>query len=194
MFYFTRNLCISLVLGLLVGNSGALAEPLHPLLSTGAVDSLRTLLAQSRADTHRVQWLLRLGEDFHNKREIAATHLDSAQAYLVRAQRLSNALGFTTGQVRSGFLLGLVTARQGDRQLGVSAIENALLASRKSRLALLEAEGWYYLGEAYEESPEGLPEKIRCYGQARKRFRQLGIRENEAYVLKCIADIHHQQG
>ena len=194
MFNFTRNVCIGLVLGLLVGTSGAPAEPLYPLLSTGAVDSLRTLLTQSRADTNQVQWLLRLGEDFLNKREIAVTHLDSARHYFTRGQRLSSALRFTAGRIRSGFLLGLVTARQKDRQLGMYAIERALSASRKSRLALLEAEGWYYLGEAYEESPEGLPEKIRCYGQARNRYRQLGNREKEAYVLKCIADMHHQQG
>ena len=55
MCYFTRNVCIGLVLGLLVGGSGAPAEPLYPLLSTGAVDRLRTLLTQSRADTLRVQ-------------------------------------------------------------------------------------------------------------------------------------------
>jgi two-component sensor histidine kinase len=194
MCYFTRNLCIALVLGLLVGSSRALAEPLYPLLSTGAVDSLRTRLAQSREDTTQVQRLLRLGEDFLNKREIAVAHLDSAQTYLVQAQRLSNALQFTAGQIRSGFLLGLLTARKGDTRRGASSIERALSASQKSRLALLEAEGWYYLGEAYEESTEGLPEKIRCYGQSRQRYRQLGNREQEAYVLKCIADMHHQQG
>ena len=106
MFYFTRNVCIGLVLGLLVGSSRAPAEPLHPLLSTGAVDSLRALLTQSRADTLRVQWLLRLGEDFLNKGEMALTHLDSARQYFTRAQRLSNALRFASSGVFARLLAG----------------------------------------------------------------------------------------
>jgi tetratricopeptide (TPR) repeat protein len=193
MFYFTRNLRIGLVLGLLVGSSGAPAEPLYPLLSPAAADSVRTLLRQGKPDTNRVNWLLQLGEDFLNK-DLRPGNLDSAGRYCQEALALSQSLHFKTGQIRSRYLLGVISSGRGNFAQGVSQIKQALTLNRDVGNLPLEAEGWYYLGEAYEESPEGLPEKIRCYGQARNRYRQLGNREKEAYVLKCIADMHHQQG
>ncbi len=203
MFYFPRNVCIGLVLGLLVGSSRAPAEPLYPLLSPAAADSVRTLLRQGKPDTNRVNWLLQLGEEFLNKRQEALAlsqsyflpgDLDSAGRYCQEALALSQSLHFKTGQIRSGYLSGLLTSQRGNFEQGVSLVEKALALSRDLGNLPLEAEGWYYLGAAYELSPEGLPEKIRCYAQARKYYRQLGNREKEAYLLKCIADIHLQQG
>jgi len=193
MFYFTRNLRIGLVLGLLVGSSGAPAEPLYPLLSPAAADSVRTLLRQGKPDTNRVNWLLQLGEDFLNK-DLRPGNLDSAGRYCQEALALSQSLHFKTGQIRSRYLLGVLSSGRGNFAQGVSQIKQALTLNRDVGNLPLEAEGWYYLGEAYERSLEGLPEKIRCYAQARKYYRQLGNREKEAYLLKCIADMHYQQG
>ena len=169
------------------------AEPLYPLLSPAAADSVRTLLRQGKPDTNRVNWLLLLGEDFFNK-DLRPGDLDSAGRYCQEALALSRSLHFKTGQIRSGYLSGILASQRGNFAQGVSLVKKALTLSQHLGNLPLEAEGWYYLGEAYERSPEDLPEKIRCYAQARKQYRQLGNREKEAYLLKCIADMHYQQG
>jgi two-component sensor histidine kinase len=170
------------------------AEPLYPLLSPAAADSVRTLLRQGKPDTNRVNWLLLLGEDFLNKGGLIPGYRDTVGRYCREALALSRSLHFKKGQIRSGYFLGILSSRQGNVEQGVSLVKQALALSRDIGNLPLEAEGWYYLGEAYELSPEGLPDKIRCYAQARKYYRQLGNREKEAYLLKCIAYIYLQQG
>jgi two-component sensor histidine kinase/tetratricopeptide (TPR) repeat protein len=192
----TRNLCIGLVLGLLVGRSGALAEHLYPRLSPAAADSVRTLLRQGKPDTNRVNWLLQLGGDFLKKSpsHLIPGDLDSAGRYYREALALSQSLHYRKGQIRCGYLSGILASQRGNAEGGVSLVKQALTLSQQMGNLALEAEGWYYLGAAYELSPEGIPEKIRCYVQARKCYRQLGNREKEAYLLKCIADMHLLQG
>ena len=194
--------CLLVLLVFLTGLRAG-AEPLHPLLSPAAADSVRALLRQGKPDTNRVNWLLLLGEDFLNKSQeaLALSHaflipgdLDSAGRYCREALALSQSLHFKKGQIRSGYLSGILAFQRGNVAQGVSLIKQALALSQQMGNLPLEAEGWYYLGTAYEHSPEGLPEKIRCYAQARKQYRQLGNREKEAYLFKCIADMHRLQG
>ncbi|CAA9249548.1 MAG: hypothetical protein AVDCRST_MAG56-1847 [uncultured Cytophagales bacterium] len=130
------------------------------------------------------------GEDFYNKEGVP----DSADRYCSAALALGEALRFAAGQIRSRYLLGMISSKRGNFGQGVALIKKALPLSRNMGNRPLEAEGWYYLGEAYERSPADLPEKIRCYAQARQCYRQLGNREKEAYLLKCIADMHSLQG
>ncbi|MDR7127927.1 two-component sensor histidine kinase [Algoriphagus sp. 4150] len=172
------------------------AQTFHPWLSSAAADSVYTLLQQSKPDTNRVNWLLQLGEDLVNKSQshLIPGDLDSAGRYYREALALSQSLHFKQGQIRSGYLSGILASHQDNFAQGVSLVKQALALSRDLGNLPLEAEGWYYLGEAYERSPEGLPERIRCYKQARKQYRQLGNREKEAYLLKCIADMHLIQG
>ncbi|WP_439490821.1 tetratricopeptide repeat protein [Algoriphagus sp.] len=172
------------------------AQTFHPWLSSAAADSVHRLLQQSKPDTNRVNWLLQLGEDFVNKSQshLILGDLDSADRYYGEALALSQSLHFKQGQIRSGYLSGILASHQDNFSQGVSLVKQALALSRDLGSLPLEAEGWYYLGEAYERSPEGLPERIRCYKQARKRYRQLGNQEKEAYLLKCIADMHLLQG
>jgi two-component sensor histidine kinase len=185
--------CLLVLLVFLTGLRAG-AEPFHPLLSPAAADSLRTLLRQGKPDTNRVNWLLQLGEDFLNKGGVIPGDRDSAGRYCQEALALSQSLHFKKGQIRSGYFLGILSSWRGNVEQGVSLVKKALALSQQMDNLSLEAEGWFYLGEAYEYSPEDLPEKIRCYVQARKHYRQVGNREKEAYLLKCIADIHYQQG
>jgi two-component sensor histidine kinase len=66
--------------------------------------------------------------------------------------------------------------------------------SQKAGDKLLEAHGWSYLAEVYKRTANELPEKIRCYEQAREGFRQAGNRTDEAQMLKMVAAMHHAQG
>jgi two-component sensor histidine kinase len=172
------------------------AEPLYPLLSPAAADSIRTLLRQSKPDTNRVNWLLQLGENLLNKSQsdLIPGDLDSAGRYCGEALALSQSLQYKKGQIRSGYLSGIRASRLGNVEQGVLLVKQALALSQEMGNLPLEAEGWYYLGAAYEHSPEEFPEKIRCWVQARKRYRKLGNREKEAYLLQSIAYTHLLQG
>lgn len=190
-----RPACLLVLMVFLVGHRVG-AQTFNPWLSSAAADSVLTLLLQSKADTNRVNWLLQLGEDFVNKSQshLLPGDLDSAGRYYREALALSESLHFRQGQIRSGYLLGILASHQDNFAQGVSMVKQALALSQDLGNLRLEAEGWYYLGEAYERSPEGIPERIQCYDQSRKRYRQLGNQEKEAYLLKCIADMHLVQG
>ena len=116
--------------------------------------------------------------------------LERATRYCTDALALSSALHFTNGQIRSAYLLGVIAFQKGEAGRALPLIKKALASSQAIGNSLLEAEGWYYLGEVYDRSDKSLPEKIRCYQQSRKGYRQLGDRAKEAYLLKCIADMH----
>ena len=194
MAHCIRIVYAFLVLSVLLPDLRLRAEPLYPLLGPASLDSLRTLLGQARADSNRVDLLLRLAEDAFNKRDAAPARVDSAGRYLTQALALSNALGYTYGKIRCGYLSGLVAAHRGDVGGAVSLITEARRLGRQTGNPSLEAEGWYYSGEVYDRSDEGLPEKIRCYEQSRELYRLAGNPEKEAYLLKNIADMHHLQG
>jgi tetratricopeptide (TPR) repeat protein len=175
-----------LVLSVLLPDLRLRAEPLYPLLGPASLDSLRTLLRQARPDTNRVNVLLRLAEDLLNKRDGAPARVDSAAHYLKAALALSQALGYAPGKIRGGYLSGLVAAHRGDGAGAVSLITGARRLGRQTGNQSLEAEGWYYLGEVYDRSERGLPEKIRCYEQSRRLYRQAGNTAKEAYLLKTL--------
>jgi two-component sensor histidine kinase len=194
MAYCLRLVYAFLVLSVLLPDLRLRAEPLYPLLGPATLDSLRTTLRHGRPDSNRVNVLLRLAEDLINKSEGAPARADSADHYLKGALALSHALGYTPGKIRCGYLSGLVAAHRGDGAGAVSLITRARRLGRQTGNQSLEAEGWYYLGEVYDRSEEGLPEKIRCYEQSRRMYRQAGDTEKEAYLLKNVADMHHLQG
>ena len=122
------------------------AEPLYPLLSPAAADSVRTLLRQGKPDTNRVNWLLLLGEDFLNKGGLIPGYRDTVGRYCREALALSRSLHFKKGQIRSGYFLGILSSRQGNVEQGVSLAKQALALSRDIGNLPLDAEGWYYLG------------------------------------------------
>ena len=182
-----------LVLGVLLTGFRVGAEPLYPLLSPAAADSVRTLIRHSKPDTNRVKWLLQLGENFFNKTFMPG-NLDSADHYCRQAQAMSDALQFAQGQIRSGYLCGTITFRRGDTGRAVFLVSKGITLSHSAGLKALEAEGWFYLGAVHDRSTKGLPKKIRCFAQSRKRYQRLGDTQKEAYLLKYIADMHFLQG
>ncbi len=179
---------------LVIASRCAWAEPLQPLLSQTAVDSLVKLLPQIAADTNRVNVLLLLSQNFIDRRDELGAGLADADAYGRQAEALSDKLHFTSGKIRSLFMLGRASEIKEHSAAGVALLRNALALCRQQHYRHLEALGWYYLGEAYDASAADLPEKIKCYQQAMRCYQQLGDKPKEAYLLKTIADVHLGQG
>src|SRR5690554_5081897 len=89
------------------------AQTFHPSLLSAAADSVHTLLQQSKPDTNRVNWLLRLGEDVLSRSGIMTERLLVIPAYRggvgrfgQEALALSQSWEYKKGQIRSGYLLG----------------------------------------------------------------------------------------
>jgi two-component sensor histidine kinase len=122
-------------------------------------------------------------------------YLEDTYRYYRQAARLSNSLPFVSGQIRCQYLLSSILNRQGGQDQEVRAlIARGIGLSQKAGDKLLEAEGWHSLAEVYRRTAVELPEKIRCYEQARERFRQAGNRAKEMDMLKMVASMHHSQG
>jgi two-component sensor histidine kinase len=189
---FRRLLLFTLLL--LITSLASQAEPLYPLLSSTAIDSLRTILRQGKADTNRVKALLLLSNDLISKHEELELALDSAYSYGRQAQRLSNKLGFASGQISSQYVLGRFL--QYDNQVATTKalLQQGLARSQQLGARRLAADGWYYLAIAYDRSAEEMPERLRCLQQAAEQYAKLHDRAKEAFVLKTIADMHQVQG
>ncbi len=185
---------IALLLLLVISGGSLGAEPLYPMLTRQAIDSLRTLLQNSKPDTNRVNLLLTLSDEFITRHEDQDEGLDSTYAYIGQADRLSRSLHFAAGQIRSQCTLGRYLGTTGKTKAAEHLIQKALVVYQKQKLRQQEAITWYFLGQIYARTKAELPKKINCYEQARVLFRQLGQVDKEAYLLKTIADMHYGQG
>jgi two-component sensor histidine kinase/tetratricopeptide (TPR) repeat protein len=183
-----------LLFGLLTAGLSGQAEPLYPLLSSAAAESLRTRLQRAPADTNRVAILLQLSSDLLAKHDELDTPLGDAYAYSRQAVDLSQTLHFTPGIIQGKYNLGQFSTMSGDTAAAQAEIRQALALSKQAANKPLEALGWYFLGNAYARVEAEFPAKTQCYQRAKDLYAQLGDRAKEAYLLKTIADMHLLQG
>ncbi|WP_324674868.1 histidine kinase dimerization/phosphoacceptor domain -containing protein [Hymenobacter sp. GOD-10R] len=170
------------------------AEAIYPRLSKAAFDSLLAQLHRSRPDTNRVQLLLRITDDLLLQNDDLGTDLQPALTYAQQAAALSDRLHFAAGHAGSLLMLGQVHEYMKQDTLGPSLIRRGIAQSQQEHMPRLEALGWLYLGQGCGSSPQELATQLYCYQRAQVLFRQLGNKEDEAYMLKCVADVHLQQG
>ncbi|MGI4871085.1 MAG: histidine kinase dimerization/phosphoacceptor domain -containing protein, partial [Janthinobacterium lividum] len=186
--------CFFALLILLTANGGVRAEPMQPLLSKKAADSLRTRLWHSPSGRERVDQLVLLSTDILIKNSALGLPLDSLDTFIQQAVGLSQTLRYASGQIKSQYLRGrlLDTNQQfGEAQV---VIRRALALCQSLKQPQLAAEGWFYLGNAYTRTDAEMPQRLRCYQQAVFLFRRQDDKARAAYVLKSIADMHSQQG
>ncbi|WP_210521299.1 tetratricopeptide repeat-containing sensor histidine kinase [Hymenobacter terricola] len=184
---------IVLILLVLSASASVKGEPMHPLLSQTAVDSLQTRLRSSQPDTNRVDLLLMLSRELIDRHEELKEPLANAYEYSKQAEQLSNKLHFTSGKIKSLYMLGQLVGT-GSEANRLALIKEGIRLSKQEANKPLEALGYYYLGQTYSSEAENLPIKIVCYQKARQLYLKLGDKPNEAYLLKQIADMHLWQG
>jgi two-component sensor histidine kinase len=189
--FLPRILSKLLLLWLLAGGLTSQAEGIYPQLSPTALHSLRSRLRASRPDTNQVVLLGRLGQGYLTRTDNAGTAPDSARTYCEQAATLSEKLHFATGRIHSLYLLGQLRARAGQDTLAEAFFRQGLALSQRLGNRRLEAYGWFWLG-GNSFAPDPLA-RLDYFQRSRALFRQLNDQENEAYVLKCIADVHQQQ-
>jgi two-component sensor histidine kinase len=170
------------------------AEAIQPLLPRASFESLLNQLRHSRPDIGRVQLLLQIGQDVLAQHDETGLDIAPAVAYCRRAAALSDSLHYPAGRIGSLYLQGQI---QGIRDLtseGQTLYRQGISLSQRVAHRRLEAFGWFYLSESYWHDLATLPTQLAYFQRARTLFHQVGDRVNEAYVLKCMADIHQLQG
>jgi two-component sensor histidine kinase len=195
MTALSRCLWLRLVGGLflLLLSCASYAEPIHPVLSPAVVRQLQAQLRQSAPDTNRVNLLLRLGTDILEQSEEASTEFRMAGAYCRQAQALSATLHYTAGRIGSLYALGYYQTLTPDTA-GRDLLRQGIRLSQQQHWPRLAALGWYRLGNSYPRVAQDLPRTLACYQQANRLFGQAGARQEAAYMLKALADIHLLQG
>lgn len=183
-----------LITGLLFIASAARAEPLVPLLRPRTLDSLKQALLLKRETRSRVDALLMLSNDQITRYEELEIDPVDAEQYIRQASRLSTTLGYADGQVQSLCAQGRLAGIRGDRKTAETLLRQVLAHYVRQRMPSRQAATWYYLGQVYGRNAEELPEKISCYEQAMRLFKQAGQVADQAYMLKNIADMHLLQG
>jgi two-component sensor histidine kinase len=190
--FTARVLSKLLLLCLLVVSLTSRAEGIYPQLSQAALNSLRSRLRASRPDTSQVVLLVRLGQGYLTRTDEQGTSPDSARTYCEQAAALSEKLHFATGRIYSRYLLGQLRARTEQDTLALAFFRQGLALSQRIGNRHLEAFGCFWLSGA-SDAP-GLLVRLSYLQRAKELFQQLHEQENEAYLLKCIADVHLQQG
>jgi two-component sensor histidine kinase len=184
---------VTLLFLLLISFAG-LAEPLHPLRSKAGIDSLRRQMWRTPPGTARALLLLELSSSLVDRHEEVETSLDSAYAYYIQAAALSKSFWTLSEEVRSQHVLGRLLQYLPTPVDGKPLLRQALSKSQQLGDVRQEAEGWYYLGSAYTLSAADIPQRLRCFAKAIALYRMLGDKQQEAFILKAIADMHHLQG
>ncbi|SEJ59882.1 Two-component sensor histidine kinase, contains HisKA and HATPase domains [Dyadobacter sp. SG02] len=170
------------------------ASFLFPRLTRSFADSAALALPGAKADTNKIILLLKLSTFYIYKPGEAKADMDSASTHLVSALSLSNRLGYKKGQIMTLLTWSILFSETGDRPRGVRITKKAIGLSAAGGETLLSAIAWFYLGETYPQSNEGLIEKAKCFWQAKALFKKAGDKESEIDMLGRIADIHYKQG
>jgi hypothetical protein len=69
-------------------------------------------------------------------------------------------------------VLGAIQAEQQEKKLAELTHKKAVAMSRNIGNVVLEAEGWYYLGEIHARTDESIPGKIKCYEKSMQLYWQ----------------------
>ncbi|MVN76021.1 tetratricopeptide repeat protein [Hymenobacter sp. HMF4947] len=189
-FLVGRRLLLLLVLLSFVSR----AEPIYPLLSPAAVSRLRAQLRHSRPDTNQLKLRLQLTADLLARYEELGIGPDSIVAFAEQAGAASERLHFAVGRIGSFYILGRVQCDIAGDTSGTAAVRQGISLSQRQGRRHLEALGWYYLGNCYPQAELNRSAKLVYYQRAKSLFHQLGARVEEAYLLKCLADVHLLQG
>lgn len=174
-----------------LGNFLLSAPPVVAQPQAHPIDSLKTLLKQSRPDTNRANLLLELALSYVMKPGDVASDLDTALLLVRQGYSISHHFHFDKG-IGKAYLVGAQTYRwKGDvqkaRQFGQTAINRFIKNANTAELAAAYME----LGNAYGTSEEDLRQRIKYYELALPLFQKAGLREREATTLRELADYHH---
>lgn len=165
--------------------SKAIAEPMERVPSKDSVNKLIAQINTSKPDEKLVDNLLAIAIYYlwngHRK----------CEGYINRAFALSERLSYNNGLIKSMCYRAIFLKISNDTTSANKIIENAISLCIKQKLPDLEAYVYYTKGIWFSINNPKTSEEY--YTKARILYKSSGNRVNEAYIVKCLADIHIYQ-
>lgn len=162
------------------------AEPIEPILSKNELDSLLNKIDKFKQDTNLVVSLLSIANYY------LINDIEKSDPYIKKALALSEKLKYKNGQIKSlCYQAVFLSSTLKDTLPAVKAIEKAIFISEKEGDYEMEAYSWYTRGLWLSNDNVNLAEKY--YTKSRALYKRAGNNILEAFVLKCIADLHLYQ-
>ena len=162
---------------------------------THSIAELRSLLQKSKADTSRINLLLKAGLLYVLKPGETKMDMDSALYFTNSALQLSNSLKAPEWIGRCHYVYSNIYRESKEIEKGKEHINKAIQAFTKYNLKSELGDAYIELANYYDPFEEKeYPLKINYHQQAEKLFEQTGEKEKQAGVLKNLGDFHQVWG
>ncbi|HKB45375.1 MAG TPA: hypothetical protein VKC90_13335, partial [Chitinophagaceae bacterium] len=160
-------------------------------ISRHEADSLLRSLNKSKTDTGRFNLLLRIARFHILKPGESKADLDSAEALINQAERLT--AGIKSKQVDGHILLlkSFLISERGERELAKGMLENSIQMLKGEKDKFLLGEASLALSYSYSYlNTDARATKTRLVEEAVEAFRQSGSLERMAFCLTLLADLN----
>jgi len=163
-------------------------------ISRHHADSLLQSLNKGRADTARINALLKLAEFNILKSEEYKKELDSAEFYLAQAQKLNEHYHITKFQNNINILSADILCTRNHGKDARTIFIPVIYACKKSGDKQNERLAWEYLANEIGINDNSDPYILTCDQNALSLSLQLNNGEEELYLRKAMADFYVKQG
>lgn len=184
---------------LIKSNGSSARNQVIELNPKDSVQKLKTLLAESKPDTNRVQYLIKIASHFINQQENQPANLAKALPYLEKARILSNQLETLKWKFRTLMLYARFFDKKHLRVQQASTYEKAIVIAKKTGNKHDEASVWY---SYYVHVPDTVSDyRNRTFynraAMAHALYKEIGTSFQEKYreatLLKTMADFHLEE-
>jgi len=180
-------------------NSSSARNQVNGLNPKDSLEKLRTLLTESKPDTNRVQYLIKIANHFVNQEENQQVNLAKAFPYLQKALRLSNQLKSSNWEFHSLMAYSGFLNKKHLRVQQALIYEKAIAIAKQIGNKRFEAGAWY---SYYINVPDTVSDykNKTFYNRAAKAhalYKEIGTSFDEKYrearLLKAMADFHLEE-
>jgi two-component sensor histidine kinase len=164
----------------------AIAEPMEPSPAKDSINKIINEINKSKADKNLVNNLLIIARYYLYDGD------KQCEKYIDRALSLSKKLSYNDGLIRSMCLKAAFLKNISNDNVSANiVVDKAILLSKNIKRPELEAYAYYTKGLWFRWINSSITAETEEYCiKARDLYKNSGNKINEAYMIKCLADIH----
>ncbi|MGN8056247.1 tetratricopeptide repeat-containing sensor histidine kinase [Pedobacter sp. 22163] len=184
---------------LVKGSNTSARNQVGSLNPTDSLQKLQRLLADSKPDTNRIQYLLKIAYHFINQQENQSINLAKAMPYLQKAHILNDQLKSPNWEFRTLMAYARFLNKKRLRVQQALTYEKAISVAKRIGNKHFEASAWY---SYYVNVPDTVSDyKNRTFynraANAHALYKEIGTSFQEKYreatLLKTMADFHLEE-
>ena len=180
---------LSVFLLIILTCNKASAEPMELSPSKDDVNKIIAQINRSKPDKNLVNNLLIIARYYLYEDD------KESEKYSTRALSLSKELSYNEGVIKSMCLqAAFLNNVKSDSISAIQMVDKAILLSRKQKLPEMEAYAYYTKAFWFKWINPSFSNNTEKYCiKSRNLYKRSNNKINEAYMLKCLADIHNDQ-